>query len=134
MNFCWDPGIFQVLVIKFSTDTTQISSINFEGKISEIRKILNNWSRRQIPPLGKITVVKTLVLPKLTQLFVNLPDPTGDFLKEFDKMCFKFLWDGKQNKISKNVVCQLQEGGGLKMVNIYCFLSCMKISWLRRIS
>ena len=134
MNFCWDPGIFQVLGIKFSTDTTQTSSINFEAKISEIRKILNNWSRRQITPLGKITVVKTLVLLKLTHLFVNLPDPTGDFLKEFDKMCFKFLWDGKQNKISKNVVCQLQEGGGLKMVNIYCFLSCMKITWLRRIS
>ena len=90
-------------------------------KINEIRKILNNWSRRQIPPLGKITVVKTLVLPKLTHLFVNLPDPTEDLLNEFDKMCFKFLWDGKQSKISNNVVCQLQEDGGLKMVNIYSF-------------
>ena len=103
MNFCWDPGIFQALGIKFSTDTTRISSINFEGKISEIRKILNNWSRRQILPLGKITVVKTLVLPKLTHLFVSLLDLSGDFLKELDKMFFKFLWDGKQSKISKNV-------------------------------
>ena len=42
MNFCWDPGIFQVLGIKFSTDTTQISLISFVGKISEMRKILNN--------------------------------------------------------------------------------------------
>ena len=81
MNFCWDPGIFQVLGVKFSTDTTQISSIKFEGKISEIRKILNNWGRRQITPRGKITVVKTLVLPKLTHLFVNLPDPSGDFFE-----------------------------------------------------
>ena len=80
-NFCWDPGIFQVLGIKFSTDTTQISAINFEGKVSEVRKILNNWSRRQITPLGKITVVKTLVLLNLTHLFVSLPDPS-------DKMFF----------------------------------------------
>ena len=79
MNFCWNPGIFQVLGIKFSTDTTQISSIKFEGKISEIRKILNNWGRRQITPRGKITVVKTLVLPKLTHLFVHLSDQSGDF-------------------------------------------------------
>ena len=42
MNFCWNPGIFQVLGIKFSTDTTQISLISFVGKISEMRKILNS--------------------------------------------------------------------------------------------
>ena len=49
-------------------------------------------------------------------------------------MCFKFLWDGKQNKISKNVVCQLQEDGRTKDGEYILFLSCMKISWLRRIS
>ena len=100
MNFCWDPGIFQVLFIKFSTDTTQISSINFEGKIREIRKILNKWSRWQITPLGKITVVKTLVLPKLIQLFVNLPDLSGDFLKELGNILFSSLISmGREAKV-----------------------------------
>ena len=57
--------MFQVLGIKFSSDTAPISSINFEGKINEIRNILSKWSRQQITPLGKIAVVKPLVLPKL---------------------------------------------------------------------
>ena len=102
MNFCWDLGIFEVLGIKFSTDTAQISPIliNFEGKISEIIKILNNWSRGHITPLGKITVVKTLVLPKLIQLFVNLPDLSGDFLKELGNILFSSLISmGREAKV-----------------------------------
>ena len=82
MNFCWGPGNFQFLGIKFSTETAHTS--NFEREISEIENILSNWSRRQITPLGKITVLKILVLPKLTHLFVNLSDPPGDVLKELD--------------------------------------------------
>ena len=46
MNFCWDPGIFTVLGIKFSTDVKQIPSINYEGKLTEIKRILNTWSKR----------------------------------------------------------------------------------------
>ena len=41
MKICWDPGIFKVLGIKFSTDITQITLVNFEGKLTEIKRILN---------------------------------------------------------------------------------------------
>ena len=33
MNFCWDPGIFKVLGIKFCTDTDCISEINYEDTL-----------------------------------------------------------------------------------------------------
>jgi len=32
-NFCWDPGIFQILGLKFSTDTGRIPSINYENRL-----------------------------------------------------------------------------------------------------
>ena len=44
-DFCWDPGIFKVLGIRFSTDTERISKINselnYDGRLTEMRKILN---------------------------------------------------------------------------------------------
>ena len=43
INFCWDPGIFKVLGIKFCTDTGRISEINYEDKLLEIQRILNRW-------------------------------------------------------------------------------------------
>ena len=59
MNFCWewDPGIFKVLGIKFCTDTDRINEINYEDKLLEIQRILKRWNKRQLTPLGKITVV-----------------------------------------------------------------------------
>jgi hypothetical protein len=133
-NFCWDPGIFKVLGIKFSVKIDQIPMLNYEGKMNEIKKILSVWSRRDLTPFGKILVLKTLALSKLTYLFANIPDPSWEFLKELDKMFFSFLWNNKPSKISKQVVCQPYGKGGLKMINVFHFLSAMKIGWLRRIS
>ena len=133
MNFCWDPGIFTVLGIKFSADVKQITSINYEGKLTEIKRILNTWSKRQITPLGKITMIKTLALLTLIYAFANLPDPPNDFLHELSILLFQFLWDGKQRKISRKIVCQSYEDGGLGMVDVLTVLSCMKMGWLRRL-
>ena len=81
---------------------------------------------RQLIPLGKITVIKTLVISKITHLLITLPDPPEQFLNNLNSLLFSFLWDGKQSKIKKTVVCQPFEDGGLDMLDVYNFLSCMK--------
>ena len=64
MNICLDPGICKILAqeVKFCTDADQIVAINYENKLEEIRMILSVWTKRQLTPLGKITVIKTLVI------------------------------------------------------------------------
>lgn len=133
MNFCWDPGTFRYLGIVFSVDTGNIVHLNYLGRMAEIRKLLNTWGKRQLTPFGKITVLKTLAVSKLTYLFMNIPDPSDAFIKELDCMFFNFLWNGKQGKIKKKCACQSYQTGGLKMLNASLFLSAMKISWLRRV-
>ena len=49
----------------------RISEINYDGRLTEIRKILNKWSKRQLKPFGKITVIKTLAISKMVNLFIN---------------------------------------------------------------
>ena len=132
-NFCWNPGIFKILGVKFSVDVDSIVGHNFEGKLEEVRQLLKKWSKRQLTPFGKITVIKCLAVSKLTHLFINLPDPGENFLQELDCLFLNFLWDGKRNKIAKKVVCDDYENGGLKMINVFSFISTMKLSWLRRI-
>ena len=48
-------------------------------------------------------------------------------------MLFQFLWDKKRGKISRKIICQPYEEGGLKMVDVFSFVACMKIGWLRRL-
>ena len=127
----WNPVTFKVLCVVFSTDILEIATINFENKLNEM-KVLNAWSRRNITPFWRITVIKSLVISKITHLLMKLPDPEESFLKELNKLLCHFLWNGKNDKI-RSGVCQTYEAGGLKMVDIKSFLAALKISWLKRI-
>ena len=91
LNFNWNPLTFRVLGVVFSTNVHEIVLINYKNKLSEIRKLLNTWSRRNITPFGKITVIKTMVISKITHLFMNLSDPDGKFLHDLDMLLYNFL-------------------------------------------
>ena len=113
LNFNWNSLKFRVLGVVFSTNVYEIVLINYENKLSEIRKLLNTWSRRNITPLGKITVIKTMVISEITHLFMNLPDPSGKILHDLDMLLYNFLWNGKQGEIKRPGVRQAYEAGGL---------------------
>ena len=132
INLDWNPVTFTVLGVVFSTDVLEIVTINFENKLNEMKKVLNAWSRRNLTPFGRITVIKSLVISKITHLLMNLPDPEESFLKELNTLLYNFLWNGKNDKIRRSGVCQAYEIGGLKMVDIKSFLAALKISWLKR--
>ena len=132
-NFIWDPGIYRILGIKFSVNTEIIMDINYQDKLLEMKRVMTQWKKRHLTPLGKITVMKTLILPKITYLLINLPDPPQRFITELEKEVYKFLWDGKNSKIKKSVVCQTYARGGLRMVDIKTYITVLKLSWIKRL-
>ena len=75
----------------FSTDLHEIVPVSFENKLNEMRKVLKAWSGSNLTPFGKITVIKSLVLSKITHLLMNLPDPDVNFLKELNTLLFSFF-------------------------------------------
>ena len=129
----WNPLLFRILGVIFSSELKDMASVNFKNKLQEITIILNQWSRRNLTPFGKITVIKTLITSKLTYLFMTIPDPDEHFLTDLNKLLYKFLWNGKNYKIKRTSASQIYEVGGLKMMNVKCFLSALKINWLKRI-
>ena len=85
-NYVWDPGLsFKICGIKFSTDIQTIPHLNYNDKILEIRKTIHKWKKRKITPFGKILIIKSLIISKITHLFFNIPDPSEDFFKECEK-------------------------------------------------
>ena len=69
-------------------------------KLGSLKKILNIWSSRDISIYGKINIVKTLALAKLTFVCSMLDTPES-FTEEVNKIIFKFIWKYKQPKIKK---------------------------------
>ena len=92
-----------------------------------------SWSRRILSPIGKITVIKTVMLPRLTHLFIALPNPDKAITKDLETAFFKFIWNDKTYKISRNQLYRNYEQGGLKMINIQAFIKSMKITWIKRL-
>ena len=106
-------------------DLTKIIGINYGNKMQTIKNSIKLW------PLGKITVIKSLLLSKITHLLIALPKPGITLLQEINTLFYDFLWKGRA-KIKQSVVVKQYFEGGLKMVNLFAFEQALKINWIRR--
>ena len=133
LNLNWDQGHFTNLGVKFSINLNEIIDINFTQKIREIKNLLLQWSKRNLTPIGKITVLKTLALSKINHLFLALPNPPAHILKEINTLFFNFVWNGSKDRIKRKILIQDYNLGGLRMINVNYFSEALKITWLRRL-
>ena len=131
-KLCWGKTDFKLLGIIYQVNLDEFQNVNYKDKIQKIKSLIKLWKRRYLTPLGKITVIKTLLLPILNHLFISIPNPSDTILKELNNMFYEFLWEGPA-KIKQSVVVKEYCEGGLKMINLKAFMNSMKITWLRRI-
>ena len=76
-------------------------SSNFVDKIENMEKMLSNWTYRYMTPFGKVTVVKSLGLSKLSHIALVMPNPTRDMIKKIEGIFYKFIWDKKSEKVRR---------------------------------
>ena len=66
--------------------------------------------------MGKVTVVKTFAIPKLIYPLTALINPPPEIVNNiFSRKFFKFIWDGKSDKIKRSV---MYKNGGLRLTNL----------------
>ena len=132
-KFEWNTTKFDLLGLKFSVGLSEMLVLNLTEKINQIKKEIANWSKRHLTPIGKIVVVKTILLSKLNHLFSSLPTPTNSSLKELNDIFFKFLWSNKPDKINRDVTILDHSMGGLKMTHLEYSLVAIKARWINRL-
>ena len=129
----WTQNDFVILGIKFSCNIDTIPEINYNEKVKEIRKEIKQWSKRILTPLGRITIIKTLLIAKLNHLFIALPNPGNETILNLNRMFFQFIWQSPTDRIKREVLCQDYYNGGLKMVQLKNYINALKIAWIRRL-
>ena len=80
--------------------------LNCDEKKVKIKNIIQSWSKRSLTLFGKVTIIKSLIVPHLTYLLSVLPNPGQNYLKDIDSLIFNFLWDNKPPKIKREVILQ----------------------------
>ena len=131
-DLVWDDSEFTLLGLEFSVNLPSIPIKNYSKAISSINKTIESWKYRKTTPIGKITIIKSLLLSKLVHLFMLLPI-TDKILKEINSILYKFLWGGKADKVNRQDVCKPYIKGGLQMTDIFLFEKRMKLKWLQLI-
>ena len=127
----WDKS-FKLLGINFDNNLENMDD-NFHEKIKEIKKLLNQWFYRSLTPYGKITLIKTLAMSKLSHIAIVIPSLSSKNVIELEKIFYSFIWDKKPDKVNRKDVCLAEQVGGLGMINIKLFWTAFKFSWFRRL-
>ena len=127
----WKPCKFKILGIWFTNDLKNCELLNFKDKFSEIKALYKTWLKRQITPLGRVAVLKSLILSKIIQLWILLPNPPDNLVDELQKTVFEFVWIRKQDRISRKTAIKNITKGGLEIPKIRQYINALKLMWVR---
>ena len=123
----------KILGITFNKNNNDITTINITNKLPQIEKEIIQWNRRHLTIIGKITVLKALLISKLVHIFTSLPNPRRSVLKRLEELFFSFIWTNKTDRIKRTKLAQPLEQDGLNMIHLKSFIKSMKISWIERL-
>ena len=87
----WNATKFKVLGIEFDINLGQMVQTNYYPKITSIKNLLKQWKRRNLTPIGRITVIKSLAISKIVHLFISLPNPPKDIIDQLNCLFFEFF-------------------------------------------
>lgn len=130
----WGCTTFNLLGIEFCVELDKITELNYNIQLPKILSLIQQWNRRVLTPVGRVTVAKTLILPKLNHLFISLPTPDKAFLSSLNTAIFNFIWKSKGDKVKRKIVTQDYTKGGLKMLDVHNFVSSLKCLWIKRLT
>ena len=133
VNIKWVNEI-KILGIYFQANNDNITELNLERKIPFLESEIAQWSRRHITPIGKITIIKSLIISKFVHLLIALPNPKQNYVRKLEGMLYGFLWNKKPDRIKRVKVIQSYEFDGLKMLDLNSFILSLKLSWIRRLT
>jgi len=120
----------KALGVHFSYNNEESVQKNFYDKLRGIKSQIRLWSWRGLSLFGKVTIIKSLLLPKVLYISSILPSPL-EFIKAFQTIIYNFLWKGP-DKIARTAVINDFEFGGSKVTDLTTSIMSLRLSWIGR--
>jgi hypothetical protein len=129
----WNPLKFKILGIWFTNDLLDCVKINFEEKFLEIQILYKIWLRRQLTPIGRVAILKSLILSKIIYLWILLPNPPDGIVKAIQKGFFQFVWGRKNDKIARKTSVKNIVNGGIGIPDVHNYMNALKLMWIKKL-
>ena len=130
-NLKWAKDSVKALGVWFSVNSTKSLALNYKEKTEKIRNITENWAVRRLTMFGKITIIKAFLVSQLVYILTPLPTHHSA-LKDINTSLYKFLWDGKGDKIKRSIMINDYKEGGARMIDIVTLNQSLKITWIKK--
>ena len=100
-HIAWLEEYVFALGLAFAYDCNTSYRIDFEEKLATLKKVLNQWTTKNLTLIGRICIVKTLAISKLVYNTFVLTVPPN-FAEKVNDICFKFIWNFKPDKVKRH--------------------------------
>jgi len=104
----------------------------WKDTLAEAEAVLIPWKTRGLSIQGRVLIAKTMALSKFVYLSFALPLPP-EILNELNKLIWKFIWDGKRDKVARSTTIQSKETGGLGCFHIPSYIASFRLKMLQRV-
>ena len=127
----WPNEPIKALGVYFTYDPKLLKENNFIQRLDSVKKLINIWSSRGLSVYGKVTIIKSFLIPKFVYVCSVLPT-LKELVKELNQLLLKFLWNGT-DKVTRVSAINKYEEGGLKMTDLNCMIMSLRLTWIKRI-
>ncbi len=118
-QFKWLPSGLVYLGVKLTPGFKDIMTENFLPLLMKIESTLQNCAKIGLSLLGKINILKMMIIPQINYILhlipVSLP---SSLLKKFNAAVDVFLWGGKRPRLNRIKMCAAFEDGGLNLPRV----------------
>ena len=88
------------------------------------------WLKRLLTPLGRVAVLKSLIVYIFVHLWIILPNPPDTYIKDLQGMVYKCVWNGKRDRINRCTAVKNVSHGGLGIPYIRSFIDALRLTWI----